>query len=330
MRKLTITASVFIIFSFGLGFGYLISKKQIFPYHLLEYTYNFIKHQKNKNVVESGPWSIGVYEGDSPFNLHSSGKTNNPVLTASDVTDVDATFVADPFFIRENDSFSMFFEVFNRKTGHGDLAYAESPDGDNWSYKSLIIDEPFHLSYPHVFEWDGEFYLIAESYADLSVRLYKAKKFPSDWEYVGNLLSGYPYIDPTIVRHNDKWWLFVSTPSNENLNLYFSEELDNSWTPHPMNPIVRKNKNIARPAGRILQHDDSLFRIAQDDYPEYGTQVFGFKIIELNEKSYREVPIDGGAILSGSGKGWNGAGMHQLDALKIGDKWKAVVDGRDR
>ena len=40
----------------------------------------------------------------------------------------------------------MFFEVLNRETDNGDIGYAVSKDGKQWDYKSIIIDEDFHLS----------------------------------------------------------------------------------------------------------------------------------------------------------------------------------------
>lgn len=331
MKNIRSTLLLFLVFSFGLGVGYVATKKQIFPYAFLESGYAFARDLKNGDSVEYGPWSIGIYEGESPFKLSPSSKVENPVLTAQDVTDVEGQFVADPFLLQNHNKHYMFFEVLNRESGHGDIAYAESNDGYTWSYKEIIIDERFHLSYPQVFEWNNEFYLIPESYDDLSVRLYKAKRFPDKWEYLGNILSGYQFIDPTVYRNDNKWWLFVSTPSNENLNLYFSENLEKNWSPHPMNPIVRKNKNKARPAGRILEYEGSIYRITQDDYPDYGTQVYSFKITELSEKSYLEVEENDQPILLGSGHGWNGSGMHHLDVIKEGQgKWKAVVDGRDR
>ena len=123
------------------------------------------------------------------------------------------------------------------------------------------------MSYPHVFEWENEYYMIPESHQDYSVRLYKAKVFPDHWEYLGNILSGYQYVDPTIFRFSNKWWLFVTTPENEVLNLYYSDELSQGWKPHSLNPVVKLNKHISRPAGRVIIYQDKLYRLAQDDYP---------------------------------------------------------------
>jgi len=162
------------------------------------------------------------------------------------------------------------------------------------------------------------------------VRLYKAISFPEKWEYVGNLLSGYFYVDPSVFRYNDKWWMFVSTGESNVLNLYYSEDLLTGWMVHPMNPIVKLNKNISRSAGRVIVYNDKLYRFTQDDYPYHGVRVFAFEITKLSEKTYEEKLVSKTPILTKTGSGWNATGMHHLDLHKIGNKWIAAVDGRDK
>jgi hypothetical protein len=229
----------------------------------------------------------------------------------------------------KNGKYFMFFEVMNRETGQGDIGYAESADGRKWKYRKIIIHEEFHLSYPYVFEWNNSYYLIPESTKDLSVRLYKAISFPEKWEYVGNLLSGVRYADPSIFRYKDKWWMFVCT-ENYDLNLYYSEHLLTGWKPHPMSPIIKQNKNISRPGGRVFVYNDQLYRLTQDDSPSYGIQVFAFEITKLSEKSYEEKMASETPIVTKTGSGWNAAGMHNVDPHKVGSNWIAVVDGRNK
>jgi hypothetical protein len=277
-----------------------------------------------------GPWSIGIYEGSSPFNLADSGDIINPVLTGKNVDDISAKFVADPFLVLENRKYFMFFEVLNRETNQGDIGYAESTNLEKWNYKQIIIDEEFHLSYPYVFEWDNSYYLIPESSEDFSVRLYKAIDFPEKWEYVGNLLSGYRYVDSSLFRYADKWWMFVSTGQNSILNLYYSEDLLHGWNPHPLNPIVKHDKHFSRPAGRVFSYENKLYRVAQDDEPYYGIQVFAFEIAKLSETSYSERLVSTKPLLTKTGIGWNSAGMHHVDLHKIDNEWVGVVDGRNQ
>ena len=315
-----------ITFAVGVIYGIVLHKTRMFPYTIAALTYHRIRGLDRTH----GPWSIAIYEGATPFDLADPVDVSNPVLTGKDVLDIDAAFVADPFMVRKDGRYFMFFEVLNRETGQGDIAYAESVDGKEWDYREVIIDEPFHLSYPCVFEWEDSYYLIPESRADFSVRLYRATEFPEAWEYVGNLLSGYEYVDPSIFHYQDEWWMFISTEDSSVLNLYFSEELSTGWRPHPMNPIVKLDRHFSRPGGRVIAYDDRLYRFTQDDDPRYGLQVFAFEITELSEISYADRLASEEPVVAKTGVGWNAAGMHHVDLHEVGDRWIAAVDGRDR
>lgn len=324
MKKLLIS-SILLIFTLitGVIYGIVIYKYNVFPYRFIKRAYSSINQKNNY-----GPWSIGIFKGTTPFNLSSTKDISNPVLTAKDVVDIDAYYVADPFMVFDNGKYFMFFEVVNRKNNQGDIAYAESRNLRDWTYKKVVIDENFHLSFPYVFKWKNNYYLIPESNKDFSVRLYKATEFPKKWKYVGKLLSGYQYVDSSIFRYKDMWWMFVSVVGDNVLNLYFSENLLNGWKPHPNNPIVKSNRNFSRPGGRVIKYKDKLFRLTQDDEPIYGLQVFAFEITELSKTSYMDKLVSEKPLVTKTGKGWNAAGMHHVDLHKIGNKWVAAVDGR--
>ena len=314
------------LFIVGLMYGIAFQKYHFFPYNFLKKAKKYLA--KSEDKVQYGPWSIGIYVGGSPFELHEPNHISNPVLTGKVVTDMDATYLADPFMVLEGGQFYMFFEVWNRTTAQGDIAYAESKDGEKWDYKKIIIHEPFHLSYPYVFRWEDQYYLIPESHEDLSIRLYRATSFPVKWEFVKRIFHGEHYVDPSIFRYNNLWWLFYSNPLNDALNLYFSGELMGDWKPHPMNPVVKSNKHISRPGGRVLIYDGHPYRFAQDTEPRYGIQVFAFAIVELSKTAYKETIVSEKAILMPSGEGWNAYGMHHVDPHFSNGKWIAAVDGK--
>jgi hypothetical protein len=314
------------IFVAGTIYGVLIVRYEVFPYELIRTAYRGIHFQGHAY----GRWSIGIFEGSTPFNLRDPEGISNPVLSARDVTDIDAVFVADPFMITNGREHFMFFEVMNRETNQGDIGYAESTDLQKWNYGRIVIDEKFHLSYPYVFEWNDGYYLVPESNNDFSVRLYKAIDFPERWEYLGNLLSGYHCVDNTLFHYSGKWWMFVATGENNVLNLYYSDDLLHGWKPHPLNPIVKFDKHLSRPAGRVFSYENKLYRLAQDDDPSYGIQVFAFEIVELSETTYSERLVSEKPLVTGSGTGWNAAGMHNVDLHKMDDQWVAAVDGRSR
>lgn len=276
-------------------------------------------------------WSIAIYTGTSPLDVNSTCANNKPALTYHDVTDVRADFVADPFMIQKDGGWYMFFEVLNHDTQRGQIAFATSEDGLQWTYRNIILDEPFHLSYPYVFEWENEYYMIPETHQARSVRLYKARTFPQQWEFVKTLIKDAELADASPVFHNHHWWLFAGAGQNwhsSELRLYHSKNLLGPWIEHTKSPIVHGNSHIARPAGRILTREGKLYRLAQNCKPLYGQSVTAFEILQLTDIHYQEKTILRKPILKASGKSWNSIGMHHMDAHQISSGlWRACVDG---
>lgn len=274
-------------------------------------------------------WSIGIYTGASPFKLSPEPRVSNPVLSRGDVSDVPAAFVADPFMVRVDGLWHMFFEVMNSRSDKGQIGLAVSANGLSWEYRQIVLDEPFHLSYPYVFEWKGEHYMIPETLEPRAVRLYKADSFPTSWRLVGTLIDG-EYADPSIFRFQDRWWLFACTTpyQHDTLRLYFADDLLGPWVEHPRSPIIERNDRIARPGGRVLVFDDRVVRFTQDCYPMYGSQVRAFEISPLSPIEYSEREALESPILKGSGNGWNRSAMHTVDLHPTRDgRWIACVDG---
>lgn len=279
---------------------------------------------------QPGSWAIGIYTGESPINLNPPKNFTNPVLTFKDVSDVPARFVADPFMIKANATWYMFFEVMRSDTKQGDIGLASSKDGFNWSYDKIVLDEPFHLSYPYVFQYEKKYYMIPQHLGSQKIRLYEAISFPTQWSFVGNLLDEKPG-DPSIFQYAGWWFLFLNTaPSGNNkLDLYWADYLMGPWAKHPESPIIDGNPNIARPGGRVVIFNDTVFRYTQDDYPRYGNLVRAFQIIELTNMTYKEMEVKENPILEPSGIGWNKNRMHHIDVHQIEEnQWIAVVDGR--
>jgi len=275
-----------------------------------------------------GPWSIGIIKGASPFDLDFGSLGDMPLLSGQDVTDIDALFVADPFLIQTDAGFFLFFEIMERQTERGCIGVAKSSDCLNWQYQGVAIRETFHLSFPQVFKINGHIYMVPESSDDWSVRLYQAVNFPLEWKYLGNLISGYQYKDPTTFFHDGLWWMFVSTGKNDVANLYFSKNLKKGWVPHHLNPVIRFDKARARSAGRVIEYEGRLYRMAQDNSKKYGRQVFAWQIKNLSPTHYEERLAISTPLVFPSGRGWNKAGMHTLNLYKIGNRWLGCVDGR--
>jgi hypothetical protein len=232
--------------------------------------------------------------------------------------------------IRVDDVWYMYFEVLNADTEQGDIGLATSQNGLEWTYEQIVLDEPFHLSYPYVFEVDNVIYMIPESGEADSVRLYRAIDFPTEWSFETVLLEGY-FLDPTIFHHDGMWWLFAVTEATHTLRLFFADDLTSTWQEHPLSPIVIDDLNISRPGGRVVVIGDRIIRYAQDGDPSYGNQVWAFEITELTPSTYVEHAVEP-AVLEASGSGWNQYGMHHIDPHQVNepDSWLAAVDGLRR
>ena len=151
----------------------------LFDFIRKTFIYGLVKQTIFPEIVYKKNYALGIFTGTSPINLSPPDNIKNPVLTAADVTDAPAVFLADPFLMKKGHIWYMFFEVFNKKSRKGEIAVAQSNDGFMWQYDQIILSEPYHLSYPYVFEWQNEYYMIPESVDADAIRLYKADNFPT-------------------------------------------------------------------------------------------------------------------------------------------------------
>lgn len=287
----------------------------------------FRTHQRGRIPFLRRPeqWAISIYSGASPTRLDPHPHASHPALTAADVTDIEADFVADPFLIHRDDRWYLFFEVLNSASRNGEIAVATSDDGFSWTYDCVVLAEPFHLSYPFLLEENDTMYMIPESVEVDAVRLYRANAFPYDWVPICTLLHG-PYSDPTLFRHGGKWWMFASE-WHQRLHLFYADSVQGPWHEHPCSPVVENDPRYVRPAGRVVRDTSGLIRFTQDSSTGYGSRVHAFRITNLSPEAYEESLLQE-ALLEGSGHGWNANRMHHVDLHSSNnDGWMAAVDG---
>jgi hypothetical protein len=206
-------------------------------------------------------------------------------------------FWADPHILFFDGKYYIFIEELNQETNKGHLAVMEMDAQGNCQKPVEILEKHYHLSYPHVFEWRGKFYMVPETGANRTIDLYECQEFPYKWVFKQSLLKNLRAVDTTLVYHAKKWWLFTAMAENEaaapnvELFLYYADDLfTGRWTPHPLNPIISDVKS-ARSAGSIFQKDGKLLRPSQDCSRAYG---YGFdlnEIVTLTETEYSERKI---------------------------------------
>ena len=231
---------------------------------------------------------------------------------------------ADPFPVRHEDHTYLFIEEIDQATGLGRIAVmAERADG-SFDPPQPVLSRPHHLSYPFVFAWEGAWYMVPESSSAASVDLYRARRFPLDWELVGPLLPGLRAVDSTLFPHDGRWWLMTNlrapgASSWDELSLFSADTPLGPFTPHPGNPVVSDVRR-ARPAGRVFSRDGRLYRPSQDCSGHYGRALVFSEITSLTATSYaeREVVRHTADALPGSDS------LHTYNAVP----GLEVVDGR--
>ncbi|OIT26619.1 PREDICTED: glycosyltransferase family protein 64 protein C5-like [Nicotiana attenuata] len=299
---------------------------------------------------DEGSWSIGVFYGDSPFSLKPIEDTNiwrnesaawpvaNPVITcaSASVAGFSSNFVADPFLYVQGDVLYMFFETKNSITMQGDIGVARSTDkGASWEQLGIALDEDWHLSYPYVFDYNGNIYMMPEGRAKGQLRLYRAVKFPMEWT-LEKIIMKKPLVDSFIIPHDGKYWLFgsdhrgIGTEYNGQLEIWYSTSPLGPWKPHKKNPIYNTDKSMgARNGGRPFLFDGYLYRVGQDDGETYGRRIRLFKVEVLTTNVFKEVEVPLGLKASIKGRNaWNGARSHHLDVQRLSSgEWIGVTDG---
>jgi hypothetical protein len=203
-------------------------------------------------------------------------------------------FWADPHIIFHDDQYYVFIEELIYKHRRAHLSVITIDKNGNHGKPKIVLQKPYHLSYPFVFKHGPDYFMIPETGEHRTIELYRCIHFPDKWEFVMNLKDNIEAVDTTLLFRNDRWWMFVNM--REHPGMSFSDELflfsstdlfSTSWKPHPKNPIVSDVRH-ARPAGKIFEHDNALYRPGQDCSVRYGHRIQIHQILKLNESDYEE------------------------------------------
>ncbi len=270
----------------------------------------------------SGPWSIGfgfskIFPNNIPINTNAKYPLEQ-LKTFNDSTQ----FIADPFFIKVKDTFYLFFE-HKKKEDHAVIGLLTSTDGVNYNYRGTVLKEKFHLSYPQVFEYKKEYYMLPESQGSNQVLLYKSKHFPLDWKVCDTLLKNIKLKDPTIYL-SDTLNVLLATDNNLTMYLYQADSLFGKWKLHQKPKVILGSES--RCAGRIFADNKGLIlpiQNATNGYG-YGTSLYCLKFKNGDYTITQEIPF----FLKKQNKikEFN-AGMHHVDIQKIDKSYYYVYDG---
>lgn len=214
----------------------------------------------------------------------NSDKDFQVISTSNDI------WIADPFLYEYNGEHFLFVEVYEKKYGKASIGYFKFENGIP-VYKGIVIRESFHMSYPCVFEENGTIYMIPETSADKSIRLYKAVSFPDKWVFEKKLIEGARYVDTTYCQKSSQSYLLTYKKENE---LWVLDIFKFNIKGKIFDKISSKNydENCGRPAGFVF---DKVYRPAQFCKNKYGEKLIVYlieKMVPYKEKMISELTIE--------------------------------------
>ena len=225
-------------------------------------------------------------------------------------------FLADPFGLWRDDRLHVFAETYDYRNRVGAIEVLTYSRDLAFIDRRPALVEPWHLSYPLVWEADGETWMLPEAHRSGGLTLYRAVDFPGRWEPVRRIELDHVPVDATPFFHEGLWWLFYCPATSTadkvgTLHIAFAERLAGPWRAHPGNP-VRRDAASTRPGGTVALVDGVPMLPVQDCSQTYGGAIrpLFFDLLDPERVEARA----GSAIPIPAAFAPYGEGMHTLAA----------------
>jgi len=231
-------------------------------------------------------------------------------------------FWADPFAVEHQGRYFVFLEELPYATQKGRIVAIEVFENSEAGDAVVVLERPYHLSYPFVFCWEASLYMLPETAGNKTIEVYKCEEFPHRWCLHQVLIDNINAFDATLCQLDGRWWMFANVAgpaanSNDELYLFQSESPLGPWTQHPRNPVV-SDVRFARAAGPLFSNQGVLHRPSQDCSVAYGHSIVINRVEILSDDDYQE------NIVSRISPGW------RKDILRVhtygGTKRLRVID----
>lgn len=236
-------------------------------------------------------------------------------------TEENSKFLADPFLFIEDNVHYIFFE--HQAEGNANIGLIKSKDGLNYTYEGNVLDEDFHISFPQVFKYQEEYYMLPETKEAGHVLLYKTDNFPYDWKIYDTIIQNVSYKDPALLISEN---LNLISVSDDNLRqiFYSSDSLMGQWLPEKR--FLARYGDETRAGGNFFQVNDEWFLPLQKNNRGYGSGVSIYKLkTEKNEiklEKYQDSYLDKIDSVK-----WFNRGMHHISVFPINQKFEVAFDG---
>ena len=206
-----------------------------------------------------------------------------PATASFDILPDDGRrYYADPVLFERGGQCHLFAEEYPYATQRGTICVAEvGRDGRVGDFRPAL-ESQHHLSYPFVFEYSGQVWMVPEACAGGSVELFRAEEYPHKWVHDRTLIAGVAGCDATILHDAGRFVMVLTTQrwlgtTWDNQRIFYAASPLGPWTEHATG-LIRIDNALARPAGPALQRGDRLLRPVQNCADMYGG---GITVLEV-------------------------------------------------
>jgi len=237
-------------------------------------------------MLHCDQWTIGYrVDGELPVLSRAFGEFQ-PLIPPKDRT------WSDPFVWKARGRCFVFLQEKILKRDKAHISVLEINGDGSAAVPVKVLETEVHTSYPFLFQWRGDVYMLPGTPGLRSLELYRSKKFPFVWEHCGTLMAGATATNTTLCEVDGLWWMFTSlseegTPDAGSLYLFHADSPLGPWKPHRRNP-VKSDVRSGRTAGRVFVFEGGLYRPAQDGSGPDGSAVVIQRVDALSPFDYRE------------------------------------------
>lgn len=220
-------------------------------------------------------------------------------------------FLADPFGIWRGDHLAVFAEAYDYRSRLGRIDAFLLDRQLRLVERRTCLSEPWHLSYPFVFETQGELWMMPEAHRSGRLTLYRNIEYPFVWRAETIIRLPELAVDASLTFHEGLWWLFYSPAGSAGaprLHAACAKDLDGSWVPHRANPLI-VGPVASRPGGTPFQAGTALVVPTQNCEKGYGS---GISFLSFSELTPERAEWQIGPLLPSPVSAPFDAGLHTL------------------
>lgn len=270
---------------------------------------------------------------EAPEAVELAPQTNGPVLTASDVTDANSSFVADPVINTVPASVHpqprhMFLEIYD---GYGIVSHAVYQNGE-WQYDQIVLDPGRHHSLPQWFEWGGDIWMQPSTNETDKLYFYRFDDFPTSLTLVESVSLPNPAAGGFVFPWNSTWFHIGEDQDSNNQVLHYSDTYPSltggTWYEHPASPLTSLTQNdIESPP---VLRDNRLIIPANVKKPKgKGRSLAYLEVDELTTTDFSYLFNKYPVIPNVRHPDFTALGPHMLSLETVDTETIGAIDGRD-